>query len=89
MTEHTTTYLPMEYSKPKGFNLSGKQSPVAMISKYQDDLQQHMDKMSSKSWELISVEQITKGKPTKATIHGNEFGYSLTDGFFLFWRRRK
>jgi hypothetical protein len=50
----------------------------------------HMQDMGSKGWELVNVQPLLRGiyKYNKDNASGFGLGYSLTAGYYLFWKKQ-
>jgi len=93
MYEHTVTYYNISYFVEDKDNVTEGRSPLygpAMPSdpdpaslagniRYMDEI----DQMGKEGWELISVSPLLRG----CYHEGAHYGYSLTAGYYLFWKR--
>ena len=91
MFEHTVTYVPIQYHE-------GKQGTVFK----RPALQTHPDpaslsndpnfarlfrQMGQEGWELISVQPLLKGQYERGTGFPYGLGFSITAGYYFFWKR--
>lgn len=92
---YETSYLPMPYSQAeKGFWIfKNKELPLepdigAFLQG--DHAKKHMAEWGEHGYELVSVQPVLKAVVQQSTQHGPSpwgFGYPLTAGFVLFWRK--
>ena len=95
--EHTTTYVPVQYAVDKtGFwvfqrdsPLPGPPLPESLLTA--DDYLTEVNGMGAQGWELVNVQSLLRGvhhtPPGKVTA-GAVASYSLTAGYYFFWKRR-
>lgn len=90
--EYTTTYAPVEYGPEKGGLLSGNKpaaipEPASLFGS--DTYQRMLQHMGDQGWELVSVQPLLRGSYQYQSTPGQSygFGYPLTAGYYLFWKR--
>ncbi len=77
--EYQTSFFPVTSYE---YNHHGThQSPDPESFYDNNEYKKHMAEMGTKGWELISVQPLLRG------AYGYDYGYSLTAGYFLFWKR--
>jgi hypothetical protein len=95
--EHTTTYVPVQYTIDKtGFWVFKRNSPLPSLPVPEslltaDEYQKEMNEMGGQGWELVSVQSLLRGVhhvPHGNTATGAVVSYPLTAGFYFFWKRR-
>ena len=95
--EHTTTFLPVSYLPVhEGKWIFKHQSPLPVqpdvesllqSSTYRSELLQ----MGNQGWELVSVQSLLRGihhSPGGTEMGGGAISYSLTAGYYCFWKRQ-
>ncbi len=92
--EYHTHYFPITYEKGGTTGIVFKKehpitdpSPESLHSN--PHYLSHLAEMGAKGWELISVQPLLSGMYQYQTYEnsGYGFGYSLTAGYYLFWKR--
>ena len=93
--EYNTTFIPVAYEKEEtGVWIFKKESlPISPnVSSLCDNesYNNHMQDMGSKGWELVNVQPLLRGiyKYNKDNASGFGLGYSLTAGYYLFWKKQ-
>jgi|GEM_PF-599875 len=94
--EYKTTFFPITYQvdtemQGRWFFKTEKllQKPLPESLMYSTEYEDFANEMGKKGWELVSVQPLLEG------IYGHElgsntsggYGYSLTAGYFFFWKR--
>lgn len=95
--EHTTTYVPVQYRvDQQGFWLFKRDSPLPRQplaeSLYQaPEYESQLSEMGALGWELVSVQALLRGVHHLTQGQGGTVpaSYSLTAGFYFFWKRQK
>ena len=88
--EYSTTYFPVEYESSekgvwvfKSHALPHQPDETSLIES--ETYQEHMREMGNRGWDLVSVQPLLRG--TSMLVGTAGFGYSLTAGYFFFWKR--
>lgn len=85
--EYHTSFVPLSYQSGDsarflGMDLSGPpQVPNLDSLLHHEGYRRHLNELGSKGWELISAQPVLQG------VHTGYSSYSLTAGYFLFWKR--
>lgn len=92
--EYSTNFVPVTYEKEeRGVWIFKKEmlpaSPNPSSVYDNPEYQQHMSEMGKDGWELVSVQPLLRGlyQYQKDQHSGFGLGYSLTAGYYLFWKR--
>ncbi len=88
--EYQTTFFPVAYEKEEtgGWIFKEEHPPYKPIIESltgNPTYQQHLRRMGNEGWELVSAQPLLKGMYKFAGAAG--IGYSLTAGYYLFWKR--
>lgn len=92
--EYTVTYLAVTYASETTGLIFKKDAPQVepIPESLYDNAQymQHLAEMGENEWELLSVQTLLRGMYhcQRDSDSGYGFGYSLTAGYYLFWKRR-
>jgi hypothetical protein len=70
-----------------GKALSEISSPDVNLFLESPRVKDHMNELGRDGWEMISVQQVLRGMYEQIGIRNKGFGYSLTAGYVLFWKR--
>jgi hypothetical protein len=88
--EYLTTFVPMAYEiEESGVWVFKEQAPPSepIVESLTDNpaYAQHLNRLGNEGWELVSIQPLLKGV---YSMHGHTgMGYSLTAGYYLFWKR--
>jgi len=89
--EHTVTYIPLRYRAGggggifKGSELQTEPDPTSLT---QDaGFGRLFQEMGREGWELVSVQPLLRGQYDKGGGFPYGLGYSITAGYFFFWKR--
>ena len=89
-----TTYFPVQYEERNGFGdgagtVYPETEPLAESLLESSDYGEHLALMGNDGWELINVQPLLRGvhESDISASGGYGFGYSLTAGFYLFWKK--
>ncbi|CAJ3469029.1 Uncharacterised protein [Burkholderia pseudomallei] len=92
--EYYTSFVPVTYDKEErgAWIFKKEMLPVSPNpgSVYDDPVyQKHMSDMGRDGWELVSVQPLLRGlyQFQKDQHSGFGLGYSLTAGYYMFWKR--
>lgn len=92
--KYQTSFIPVSYEREQRGMWIFKQEalpiapdPASLYANRQ--YQEHMDEMGASGWELVSVQPLLRGvyQFKKDNQSGFGLGYSLTAGYYLFWKR--
>ncbi|MGH9854808.1 MAG: hypothetical protein ACREBD_33675 [Blastocatellia bacterium] len=88
--EYQTTFVPVVYLiEEKGDWLfkeaDSPHEPIVESLTGNPAYEQHLKRMGNEGWELVSVQSLLKGVVKMYPTTG--MGYSLTAGYYLFWKR--
>jgi hypothetical protein len=88
--EYLTTFVSVDYeSAERGVWLfKEKQSPCEPIVESLADnpeYAQHLNRLGNEGWELVTAQPLLRG--ITVLMGQGSFGYPLTAGYFLFWKR--
>jgi hypothetical protein len=94
MTEHTVTYVPVCY--PEGDTTDGvsfceqlpaKPDPASLWTSL--DYENHFRQMWQDGWDLVNVQPLLQGhSPLSGSFNtGSSQGFSITAGYYFFWKR--
>ena len=88
--EYLTTFVPMDYeSADIGVWIFKEERPPRepIVESLTDNTAyaQHLNRLGNEGWELVSVQPLLKGVGKAQVFHA--MGYSLTAGYYLFWKR--
>src|SRR5262245_11939397 len=88
--EYLTTFVPMDYeSADRGVWIFKEELPPRepIVESLTDNLAytQNLNRLGNEGWELVSVQPLLKGVWRGEGNSG--LGYSLTAGYYLFWKR--
>jgi hypothetical protein len=88
--EYLTTFVPVAYEKEeRGAWLFKEVRPPRMpiIESLTDNpaYAEHLNRLGSEGWELVNTQPLLKGVWIAVGTAGT--GYSLTAGYYLFWKR--
>jgi len=88
--EYLTTFVLMDYeSADRGVWIFKEELPPRepIVESLTDNLAyaQHLNRLGNEGWELVSVQPLLKGVWRGEGNSG--LGYSLTAGYYLFWKR--
>lgn len=93
--EYKTSFIPVAYEREKRglwiFQQDALPISPAPGSLYADpQYQAHLNDMGKEGWELVSVQDLLRGVYQYKEGSNKAFGlgYSLTAGYFLFWKRQ-
>jgi len=93
--EYDTTFIPITYEKEeigvwifKKENLPVSPNPSSLYGN--ETYNQHMKEMGLMGWELVNVQPLLRGmyQYNKDNKSGFGLGYSLTAGYYLFWKKQ-
>ena len=91
MVEHTVTYVPVRYHESKsggifrGPPLRTDPDPASLC---QDaSFERLFREMGQEGWELVSVQPLLRGQYDKGGGFAYGMGYSITAGYYFFWKR--
>ena len=85
--EYHTSFAPVSYQNGESANFLGMDLPGPLHTPNLDSLlhhegyRRHLNELGSAGWELISAQPVLQG------VQSGYAGYSLTAGYFLFWKR--
>ena len=89
-----TTYFPVQYEQRSAHREGHEEAlpdidPLAESLLENPDYAEHLALMGNDGWELASVQPLLRGvyEADSSTSGGYGFGYSLTAGFYLFWKK--
>jgi hypothetical protein len=94
--EHTTTFLPVEYvAVHHGKWIFKHESPLPVSPDIHslfnsDTYSEQLLQMGHDGWELVSVQSLLRGvhhSPGGSEAGGSGISYSLTAGYYCFWKR--
>ncbi|RKZ74233.1 MAG: hypothetical protein DRR19_30285 [Candidatus Parabeggiatoa sp. nov. 1] len=89
--EYQTSFFPVTYygeEEDHGYNSNWIPTSPNPESIYDNnEYQKHMAEMGTKGWELISVQPLLRGAYGSDYTGTYGYGYSLTAGYYLFWKR--
>jgi hypothetical protein len=88
--EYLTTFVPVAYEKEESggwFSKEGRapRKPIIESLTANPEYEQHLSRLGNEGWELVSVQPLLKGIWNAMGYAG--MGYSLTAGYYLFWKR--
>jgi hypothetical protein len=88
--EYQTTFVHVAYKKEESGAWVFKEShppriPIVESLTRNPDYEQHLKQMGRDGWELVSVQPLLLGVTQIYASAG--IGYSLTAGYYLFWKR--
>ncbi len=88
--EYHTTFAPVDYHKVESRGWIFKEElppyqPIIESLTINPAYEQHLESMGYEGWELVSVQPLLKGVWKASGYTG--MGYSLTAGYYLFWKR--
>jgi hypothetical protein len=88
--EYLATFVPVAYEKEeRGAWLFKEVRPLRMpiIESLNDNPEyaRHLNRLGDKGWELVNAQPLLKGVWRQDGYAG--IGYSLTAGYYLFWKR--
>lgn len=89
-----TTFFPVQY-EDRSATRSGHTTvlpdtdPLAESLIENPDYQEHLALMGNDGWELAQVQPLLRGvyEADSSTHGGYGYGYTLTAGYFLFWKK--
>jgi hypothetical protein len=91
MFEYTVTYVPVRYRERqsgglfKGPALQTEPEPASLS---QDaSLERLFRQMGQEGWELVSVQPLLRGQYDTGGGFPYGLGYSITAGYYFFWKR--
>src|SRR5262245_41611371 len=91
--EYLTTFVPVFYQEEDGggFHLtkiSLPRNPIIESLTGNLEYAEHLNRLGSAGWELVNVQPLLKGvREILDRSEGNAIGYSLTAGYYMFWKR--
>jgi hypothetical protein len=94
MFEHTATFVPVQYREGKTEGLIFKRpglpanpDPASLWS--HPDFEGHFQQMGQQGWELVSVQPLLQGQyRSSASLNTSRgLGFSITAGYYFFWKR--
>ena len=82
--EYFTTYFPIQYQ-----GVSGELPKYPLFESLTNDpvYLSEMKDAGERGWELVSIQPLLQGVSC-SSLHGS-FGYSITAGYFFFWKRQE
>ena len=88
--EYLTTFVPMSYeSEESGVWVFKERYPprIPIVESLADNSEyaEHLNRLGNEGWELVSAQPLLKGVYRMHGLAG--MGYSLTAGYYLFWKR--
>jgi hypothetical protein len=88
--EYITTFVPMDYeSVERGVWVFKEEQPPRepIVESLTDNpaYAQHLNRLGNEGWELVSAQPLLRSVWVEQTYGGA--GYSLTAGYYLFWKR--
>ncbi|HKQ90706.1 MAG TPA: DUF4177 domain-containing protein [Blastocatellia bacterium] len=89
--EYLTTFVPVVYQSEESgvWVFKAKEPPRRPIIESLTDnpaYAQHLNRLGNEGWELVSAQPLLKGIFKEYGIAAGA-GYSLTAGYYLFWKR--
>jgi hypothetical protein len=89
--EYLTTFVPVVYqSEERGIWVFKENEPPRnpIIESLTDNpaYAQHLNRLGNEGWELVGAQPLLKGV-LKEYVYKSVAGYSLTAGYYLFWKR--
>ncbi len=89
-----TTYFPVQYEERSRVSDGTETAlpdtePMAESLLENPEYGEHLALMGNDGWELVNVQPLLRGIHESDLNHngGYGFGYSLTAGFYLFWKK--
>ena len=88
--EYLTSFVPMSYkSEETGVWVFKERQPphIPIVESLTDNpaYAEHLNRLGNEGWELVNAQPLLKGV---YRLHGHTgMGYSLTAGYYLFWKR--
>ena len=88
--EYLTTFVPVAYEKDESDRWLFKEIrppriPIIESLTANPEYEHHMNRLGSEGWELVNVQPLLKG--VRDALGNSGMGYSLTAGYYLFWKR--
>lgn len=89
--EYLTTFVPVFYQEEEGGGgllmkkLSLPRNPIIESLTANTAYAEHLNRLGSAGWELVNVQPLLKG--VRETYGYEGIAYSLTAGYYLFWKR--
>lgn len=87
--EYLTTFVPMSYESEESggwlFKKERPHKPIIESLTANPVYDQYLNRLGNEGWELVSVQPLLKGIWKALGYAG--IGYSLTAGYYLFWKR--
>jgi hypothetical protein len=89
--EYRTTFVPVTYRKEEQGSWVFKeefppQEPIVESLTNDPAYEQHLRRMGNEGWELVSAQSLLRGV-VKTYVATPGMAYSLTAGYYLFWKR--
>jgi hypothetical protein len=91
--EYQTTFVHVSYEEEESGALVFKEKhppriPIVESLTGNPNYEQHLRQMGQDGWELVSAQPLLLGVGHQNAIGYAGWGYSLTAGYYLFWKRR-
>ena len=88
--EYLTTFVPVAYEKEESGRWLFKEvrpprKPLIESLTDNPEYAHHMNRLGSEGWELVNAQPLLRGVWNAPGYGG--IGYSLTAGYYLFWKR--
>jgi len=88
--EYLTTFVPVVYEKEESGAWLFKEvrpprRPIVESLTDNPAYAEHLNRLGNEGWELVNVQPLLKGVLKELGTGG--IGYSLTAGYYLFWKR--